>query len=113
MIRGPPKSTPEPPSGASDGYKRQNLTFDIPPGAIVGIIGPNGAGKTTLFRMIVGQEPVSYTHLRAHETVLDLECRLLLEKKQEDNPEHNHLSEKELTRKNQSKSSECGSHPNT
>mgnify|MGYP003380816587 CR=1 FL=1 len=27
-------------------------------------------------------EPVSYTHLRAHETVLDLVCRLLLEKKQ-------------------------------
>ena len=28
-----------------------------------------------------GDEPVSYTHLRAHETVLDLVCRLLLEKK--------------------------------
>ena len=28
-----------------------------------------------------GTEPVSYTHLRAHETVLDLVCRLLLEKK--------------------------------
>ena len=28
-----------------------------------------------------GFEPVSYTHLRAHETVLDLVCRLLLEKK--------------------------------
>ena len=27
------------------------------------------------------EEPVSYTHLRAHETVLDLVCRLLLEKK--------------------------------
>ena len=27
-------------------------------------------------------DPVSYTHLRAHETVLDLVCRLLLEKKQ-------------------------------
>ena len=33
-----------------------NLMFDVPAGAIVGIIGPNGAGKTTLFRMIVGQE---------------------------------------------------------
>ncbi|MCB9161015.1 MAG: ATP-binding cassette domain-containing protein, partial [Caldilineaceae bacterium] len=34
----------------------EELTVDIPPGAIVGIIGANGAGKTTLFRMIVGQE---------------------------------------------------------
>ena len=34
----------------------EELTVDIPPGAIVGIIGANGAGKTTLFRMIVGRE---------------------------------------------------------
>ena len=33
-------------------------------------------------------EPVSYTHLRAHETVLDLVCRLLLEKKQTTNNKH-------------------------
>ncbi len=33
-----------------------DMSFDLPPGAIVGIIGPNGAGKTTLFRTIVGQE---------------------------------------------------------
>ncbi|MBU3694396.1 MAG: energy-dependent translational throttle protein EttA [Rhodocyclaceae bacterium] len=33
-----------------------NLSFNVPPGAIVGIIGPNGAGKSTLFRMITGQE---------------------------------------------------------
>ena len=31
-----------------------------------------------------GYTPVSYTHLRAHETVLDLVCRLLLEKKKTD-----------------------------
>ena len=32
-------------------------------------------------RAIVDSDAVSYTHLRAHETVLDLVCRLLLEKK--------------------------------
>ncbi len=33
-----------------------NLSFSVPPGAIVGIIGPNGAGKSTFFKMISGQE---------------------------------------------------------
>ena len=33
-----------------------NLSFKVPPGAIVGIIGPNGAGKSTIFRMITGIE---------------------------------------------------------
>ncbi len=33
-----------------------NLSFSLPPGAIIGVIGPNGAGKSTLFQMITGQE---------------------------------------------------------
>jgi ATP-binding cassette ChvD family protein len=34
----------------------EELSFDLPPGGIVGVIGPNGAGKSTLFRMLTGQE---------------------------------------------------------
>ena len=34
----------------------EDMTFEVPPGAIVGIIGPNGAGKTTLFHLINGSE---------------------------------------------------------
>ncbi len=47
----------------------ENLSFTIPPGAIVGIIGPNGAGKTTLFRMIVGQDKPDKGDLSVGATV--------------------------------------------
>ena len=40
-----------------------------------------GLGETDEEILEVMRDPVSYTHLRAHETVLDLVCRLLLEKK--------------------------------
>jgi ATP-binding cassette ChvD family protein len=46
-----------------------DLSFEIPPGAIVGIIGPNGAGKTTLFRMIVGEEQPDDGTFRVGDTV--------------------------------------------
>ncbi|MFW5658474.1 MAG: energy-dependent translational throttle protein EttA, partial [Bacteroidota bacterium] len=47
----------------------ENLDFDIPKGAIVGIIGPNGAGKTSLFRLIVGQEQPDSGKVTIGETV--------------------------------------------
>jgi sulfate-transporting ATPase len=42
--------------GFGDRLLIDNLSFSLPPGAIVGVIGPNGAGKSTLFRMIMGKE---------------------------------------------------------
>jgi sulfate-transporting ATPase len=42
--------------GFGDRMLMENVSFIIPPGAIVGIIGPNGAGKSTLFRMVTGAE---------------------------------------------------------
>src|SRR5690554_1279870 len=47
----------------------EDLSFKLPPGAIVGIIGPNGAGKTTLFRMITGQDKPDAGEIRVGETV--------------------------------------------
>jgi len=47
----------------------EDLSFSLPPGAIVGVIGPNGAGKTTLFRMITGQEEPTSGSFRIGETV--------------------------------------------
>ena len=46
-----------------------NLSFSIPPGAIVGIIGPNGAGKSTLFRMITGEETPDSGEVAIGQTV--------------------------------------------
>jgi sulfate-transporting ATPase len=46
-----------------------NLSFKIPPGAIVGIIGPNGAGKSTLFKMIAGKEQPDSGTVKIGQTV--------------------------------------------
>ncbi|MCY3711638.1 MAG: energy-dependent translational throttle protein EttA, partial [Caldilineaceae bacterium] len=47
----------------------EDLTLDIPPGAIVGIIGANGAGKTTLFRLLTGAETPDSGRVQQGETV--------------------------------------------
>ncbi|MBW6506205.1 MAG: energy-dependent translational throttle protein EttA [Rhodobacteraceae bacterium] len=47
----------------------ENLSFTVPPGAIVGVIGPNGAGKSTLFKMITGQEEPDEGTITLGETV--------------------------------------------
>jgi len=47
----------------------EDMSFKLPPGAIVGVIGPNGAGKTTLMRMISGDEQPDGGSLRIGETV--------------------------------------------
>src|SRR5450756_2938198 len=98
MIRRPPRLTRSRSSAASDVYKRQVHVKTVKgkgyepaearPDAFHGTepfhLG-NGARKAaavgTTFTEAFGQAPVSYTHLRAHETRHDLVCRLLLEKK--------------------------------
>lgn len=46
-----------------------DLSFKLPPGAIVGIIGPNGAGKSTLFRMLTGKENPDSGEIKIGSTV--------------------------------------------
>ena len=61
--------------GFGDRLLFENLSFSVPPGAVVGIVGPNGAGKTTLFKMIVeaaglgGGEKADSGSLKIGETV--------------------------------------------
>ena len=56
--------------GFDDHLLIDDMSFRVPPGAIVGIIGSNGAGKTTLFRMIVGEETPDSGTLRLGESVV-------------------------------------------
>lgn len=60
-------------NGVSKGFDGRTLfeemSFRLPPGAIVGVIGPNGAGKSTMFRMITGDEEPDEGEIRIGETV--------------------------------------------
>lgn len=55
--------------GFGDRLLIDNLSFKIPPGAIVGVIGPNGAGKSTLFKMILGKEKPDSGEIEIGQTV--------------------------------------------
>ena len=55
--------------GFGDKLLVDGLSFQLPPGGIVGVIGPNGAGKTTMFRMITGEEQADAGTLRLGDSV--------------------------------------------
>ncbi|MGI9422240.1 MAG: energy-dependent translational throttle protein EttA [Hyphomicrobiaceae bacterium] len=55
--------------GFDDRLLIDDLSFNLPPGGIVGVIGPNGAGKSTLFKMITEQEEPDGGTIRIGETV--------------------------------------------
>ncbi len=47
----------------------ENVSFNVPPGSIVGIIGANGIGKSTLFKILSGDEQPDSGNVRLGETV--------------------------------------------
>ncbi len=55
--------------GFGDRLLIDDLSFNLPPGGIVGIIGPNGAGKTTFFRMLTGKEKPDSGEIKQGDTV--------------------------------------------
>ena len=119
MIRRPPRSTLDRSSAASDVYKRQ----------VQGVAGAVEADDEAVADQLVlphaldigeildpgsragmDRRPVSYTHLRAHETVLDLVCRLLLEKKKQNKKKkttHNNTTTIKLNHRTTTESTVC------
>ena len=90
MLRRPPRSTLDRSSAASDVYKRQDLeTLEKQADKR----RKAARADKTLTDEVAAMDAaiaVSYTHLRAHETVLDLVCRLLLEKTNLQTPDTQH-----------------------
>ena len=93
MIRRPPRSTLDRSSAASDVYKRQLWALAM---ARIGslfsrrrwvTVELSGLALLAAVSLYIQSyvPPVSYTHLRAHATVLDIVCRLLLENKKSHN----------------------------
>ena len=78
MILRPPRSSQGRSSAASDVYKRQAAGGGVGEAPGCGIRRSGGADRDRRGR---GRGPVSYTHLRDHETHEQLVCRRLLEKK--------------------------------
>ena len=56
--------------GFGDKLLLDGLSFQLPPGGIVGVIGPNGAGKTTMFRMITEQDTPDSGSIRLGSSVV-------------------------------------------
>ena len=81
MIRRPPRSTLDRSSAASDVYKRQARYQHRLATEATGQSAHEVVAERLADTEGHDEGAVSYTHLRAHETVLDLVCRLLLEKK--------------------------------
>ena len=92
MIRRPPRSTLDRSSAASDVYKRQILFYKLNKLEHKNKMVTKERKAELTAKYGAGALAVSYTHLRAHETVLDLVCRLLLEKK------NNHHSDEVIKR---------------
>eukprot|EP00658_Telonema_sp_P-2_P022244 TRINITY_DN1888_c0_g1_i1.p1 TRINITY_DN1888_c0_g1~~TRINITY_DN1888_c0_g1_i1.p1 ORF type:complete len:112 (+),score=39.42 TRINITY_DN1888_c0_g1_i1:119-454(+) len=102
MIRRPPRSTLSSSSAASDVYKRQtvgNHGYDSAEERDLRKHTPSiprhNRAHPSLFTATT--TPVSYTHLRAHETPEHLVCRLLLEKKKKKNKNKINASFKHMT----------------
>ena len=81
----------------------ENVDLTLGAGEILALYGRLGCGAVELAEALFGLRSlngdivllagaVSYTHLRAHETVLDIVCRLLLEKQKHNNNNNNHAS---------------------